>query len=72
MGDNQLGLCPEASHTVAVNTSSLSVVVGKTEDGMLRAYTTYAITVVAENIDFAGSQKSNPVTVTTISHNEKH
>ena len=49
MGDDQLGLCPEDSHTVSVNTSSLSVVVGQTGDDILKVYTTYSITVVAES-----------------------
>ena len=52
MGDDQLGLCREDSHTVSVDTSSLSVVVGQTDDDMLRAYTTYSITVVAESDAF--------------------
>ena len=52
MGDDQLGLCREDSHTVSVDTSSLSVVVGQTDDDMLRAYTKYSITVVAESERF--------------------
>ena len=52
MGDDQLGLCHEDSHTVSVDTSSLIVVVGQTDDDMLRAYTTYSITVVAESDAF--------------------
>ena len=65
MGDDQLGLCSEASQTVAVNTPCLSVVVGQTEDDMLRAYTTYSITVVAESAVWGRSQLSNPVTLIT-------
>ena len=65
MGDDQLGLCPEASCTVSVNTSSLSVIVGQTEDDMLRAYTTYSITVIAESDMWVNSEKSDPVTFTT-------
>ena len=65
MGDDQLGLCPEASQTVTVNTPCLSVVVGKTEDDMLRAYTTYSITVVAQSAVWDKSQHSDPVTLTT-------
>ena len=52
MGDDQLGLCHEDSHTVSVGTPSLSVVVGQTNHDMLRAYTTYSITVVAESDAF--------------------
>ena len=48
-GASQLGLCPSSSHTVSVDTTSLSVVVGENDDNMLRAYTTYSITVVAES-----------------------
>ena len=66
MGDDQLGLCPEASHTVSVNTSSLSIVVRQTGDDMLRAYTSYSITVVAESDVWGSSQHSDPVIVTTI------
>ena len=48
-GADQRGLCPFSSHTVSVDTTSLSVVVGQNHDDMLRAYTTYSITVVAES-----------------------
>ena len=65
MGDDQLGLCREDSHTVSVDTSSLSVVVGQTDDDMLRAYTTYSITVVAESDEFGNSRPSEHVIVTT-------
>ena len=65
MGDDQLGLCPEASHTVSINTSSLNVVVGQTDDDMLRAYTLYSITLVAESDVWGSSQHSDPVTFTT-------
>ena len=65
MGDDQLGLCPEASHTVSVSTSSLSVVIGQTNGDILRAYTTYFITVVAESDVWGSSQHSDPVIVTT-------
>ena len=53
-------LCPEASHTVSVNTSSLSVVVGQTEDDMLRAYTVYSTTVVAESDVMGTGLQSDP------------
>ena len=65
MGDDQLGLCREDSHTVSVDTSSLSVVVGQTDDDMLRAYTTYSITVAAESDELGNSQHSQPDIVTT-------
>ena len=52
MGDDQLGLCREDSHTVSVDTFNLSVIVGQTDNDMLRAYTTYSITVVAESDAF--------------------
>ena len=72
IGDDQLGLCPEASHTVAVNTPSLSVFVGQTEDDMLRAYTTYFITVVAESDVWGRSQQSDPVILTTMQTGKKN
>ena len=73
MGDDQLGLCTSAAHTasVSVDTTSASIAVGQDveigDDDMLRAYTTYSITVVAES-DVSGrisSEGSVPVTVTT-------
>ena len=65
MGDEQQGLCVSAAHSVSVSTegSSLSVVVG--EDEMLRAFTTYSITVTAVLSDVCSSGDSQPVTVTT-------
>ena len=71
MGDDELGLCREDSHTVSVDTSSLSVVVGQTNDDVLRAYTTYSITVVAESDELGNSQHSQPVIVTTGQKGEK-
>ena len=65
MGDNELGLCPEASHIVSINTSNLSAVVGRTDSDMLRAYTTYSITVVAESDVMGRSQHSDPVAIAT-------
>ena len=64
MGDQQQGLCSD-SHSVSVSTEgpSLSVVVG--EDDMLRAFTTYSITVVATGDVQGSSGESQPVTVTT-------
>ena len=65
MGDQQLGLCSSASHSVSVSTEgpSLSVVVG--ENDMLRAFTTYSITVVATSDVQGSSGDSQPMTVTT-------
>ena len=65
MGDQQLGLCIRSFHSVSVSTEgpSLSVVVG--EDDMLRAFTTYSITVVAVSGVSGSSEDSQPMTVTT-------
>ena len=65
IGDDQLGLCPEDSHTVSVGTSNLSVVVGQADDDILRVYTTYSITVVAESDVLTRSQHSDFITFTT-------
>ena len=64
VGDQQQELCSD-SHSVSVSTEgpSLSVVVG--EDDMLRAFTTYSITVVAVSDVSGSSEDSQPVTVTT-------
>ena len=71
MGDDQLGLCREDSHTLSVDTSSLSVVVGQTDDDMLRAYTTYSITVAAINKVLGKNQCSGPILVTTTTQKGK-
>ena len=70
MGEQQLGLCSD-SHSVSVSTESpsLSVVVG--EGDMLRAFTTYSITVAAVLSDVCSSQDSQPVTVTTTQTSRK-
>ena len=63
MGDQQLGLCSDShAGSVSAEGPSLSVVVG--EDDMLRAFTTYSITVTAVS-DVCSSNDSQPVTVTT-------
>ena len=66
MGDEQLRLC-SASHSVSVSTegssSSPSVVVGE-GDEMLRAFTTYSITVTAVSVS-GNSRDSQPVIITT-------
>ena len=64
MGDDQLGLC-SGSHTLSLDTSSLSVFVGQTNDTMLRAYTTYAVTVTAMNHSWSIGGDSQPVIFTT-------
>ena len=66
MGTEQLGLC-SASHSGSVSTEglSLSVVVG--EGDMLRAYTTYSITVAAVSAVLGSGEDSQPMTVTTVS-----
>ena len=64
-GAHQQGLCPSFSHTVSVVTTILSVVVGQTDDDMLRAYTTYSITVVVEN-DMWPSGRSNNIDSVTL------
>ena len=65
MGTEQQGLCTTASHSGSVSTegSSLSVVVGEAD--ILRAFTTYSITVAAVSAVLGSSQDSQPVTVTT-------
>ena len=73
MGSDQLGLCTSATHTasVSVDTTSASISVGQSVDpnvrDMLRAYTTYSITVVVESDESEriSSEGSVPVTVTT-------
>ena len=72
-GNSQQGLCVFDNHraTVSVNapSTSASVGVGQMLDGddttMLRAYTTYSITVVAESDEAGSSEDSEPVTFTT-------
>ena len=46
MGDEQQGLCTTAFHAVSFESSSLTIVIMGKDDDMLRAFTTYAITVV--------------------------
>ena len=72
-GNRQQGLCITDIHiaTVSVDapSTSASIVVGQMlellDTTMLRAYTTYSITVVAENDVTGHSEDSQPVTVTT-------
>ena len=59
------GICHQTSHTVSVVTSDLSVVVGQTAEDMLRPYTTYSITVGAENDTLESTEYGFPVSLTT-------
>ena len=64
MGSTQQGLCSD-SHTISHDTSNLSIVVGQTDDDMLRAYATYAATVVAVSDLWGRSGGSTPMIFTT-------
>ena len=71
MGDSQLGICSE-SYTLSVDTSSLSVNVGQTSNEMLKAYTTYSITVIAMSDVWGDSEDSEPIIITTNQTNEDY
>ena len=72
-GNSQQGLCIFNTHRVLVSldasSTSASIGVGQMVElldiTMLRAYTTYSITVVAESDLKGTSEDSEPVTVTT-------
>ena len=65
MGNEQQGLC-SASHSGSVETvNGLTVVIMGKDDDMLRAFTTYSITVAAVSAVLGSSGDSQPVTVTT-------
>ena len=65
MGDQQLGLC-SASHSGSVETvNGLTVVIMGEGDDMLRAFTTYSITVAAVSAVLGSGGDSQPMTVTT-------
>ena len=65
MGDEQQGLCTSSSHSVSVETSNPNFdIAGEGDDDMLRAFTTYSITVTAESVS-GNSMDSQPVTITT-------
>ena len=67
----QRGVCYQGSHIVSVVTSRLKVVVGKPSDeDILRPFTTYSVTVVAENHTSGSSEPSDPVTFTTLRTSE--
>ena len=73
LGKKQQGLCKADIHIACVSvdapSTSASFGVGQMLAGddttMLRAYTTYSITVVAESDVRGSSEDSQPVTVTT-------
>ena len=73
-GNNQQGLCIFDIHRarVSVDVPSISASIGvgqmlaADDTTMLRAYTTYSITVVAESHVTGSSEDSEPVTVTTV------
>ena len=72
-GNNQQGLCIFDIHraTVSVNARSTNASIGvgqmlaQYDTTMLRAYTTYSITVAAESDVRGSSEDSEPVTVIT-------
>ena len=65
MGDQQLGLCSD-SHSGSVETvNSLTVVIMGEGDDMLRAFTTYSITVAAVSAVLGNGEYSQPMIVTT-------
>ena len=72
-GNSQQGLCVFDIHIARISvdapSTSASIGVGQMLAGddttMLRAYTTYSITVVAESDVTGSSEDSEPVTVTT-------
>ena len=65
MGNEQLGLCTN-SHSGSVEAvNGLTVVIIGEGNEMLRAFTTYSITVAAVSAVLGSSGDSQPVTVTT-------
>ena len=73
MEDGQPGLCRMATHTTNITVdapnTNVSIDVGQAVDNdattILRAYTTYTITVVAESNVTSSREISIPITVTT-------
>ena len=59
------GICHQTAHTVSVVTSDLSIVVGQTAEDMLRPYTTYSVTVGADNGILESTEYGFPVSFTT-------
>ena len=70
-GADQRGLCTVGAHTVSVDAPSTSTSIGvgqmlaEDDTTMLRAYTTYSITVVARTDAGGSSEDSEAITVTT-------
>ena len=77
-GDEQEGVCRDATHTASVSVDAPSISESRTSTSigvgrmlavddttMLRAYTTYSITVVAESDLTVSSENSDVITVTT-------
>ena len=64
MGNEQLGLCTD-SHSGSLATSNLNTDIGREGNDMLRAFTTYSITVTAVSDVSGNSMDSQPTTVTT-------
>ena len=64
MGDQQLGLCSD-SHSGSLATSNLNTDIGGEGDDMLRAFTTYSITVTAVSYVSGNSMDNQPTTITT-------
>ena len=65
VGDQQLGLCT-ASHSGSVEAvNGVTVVIVGGGDEILRAFTTYSITVAAVSAVLGSGEDSQPVTVTT-------
>ena len=71
-GADQKGLCTAGAHEVSVDTTSTStsISVGQMlaadDTTMLRAYTTYSITVIAMSDLTGSSEDSTAITVTTL------
>ena len=67
-GASQLGECKDASHSGSISSTdaSTSITVQGSGDDMVRAFTTYSITVTAvSDLNFLGSVTSAAVLVTT-------
>ena len=68
VGDDQEGLCRDDSHSASLNVTSFTAVgdnVGSDETHILRAYTTYSVTVVAFSDVWGRTVGSEAVGVTT-------
>ena len=70
-GNSQDGLCKGTVHTATLSVDELNATIAVGDDvkrnitSMLRAYTTYAIIVVAENDELGSSKGSKHVEITT-------